>query len=155
MSRRVRQRGDTVLEFALVVVPWMAMIMGIIDFGFAIFVRNCLQHAVREGVRYAVTYRLEDGMSHDQSIKTIVQRNAMGFLSGADGAAQIHIRYYEPDTLVETPNNYPGNLIEVSVENYQWSWIAPLMRPGSPMNYTARSMDRMEGLPGGMLPPPR
>jgi hypothetical protein len=79
----------------------------------------------------------------------------MGFLSGADGAAQIHIRYYEPDTLAETPNNYPGNLIEVSVENYQWSWIAPLMRPGSPMRYTCRSMDRMEGLPGGMAPPPR
>jgi hypothetical protein len=84
-----------------------------------------------------------------------VQRNAMGFLSSSSGATQIHIRYYLPDTLVETPNNWPGNLVEVSVEGYTWNWMAPVLRSASPLTVTARSMDRMEGLPGGTLPPAR
>ena len=155
MRNRTRQNGNAMLEYALVLVPWMALICGITDFGFGIFIRNAFQHAVREGVRYAVTYRLEPSMSHDASIKAIVKRNAVGFLSNASGDARIHIRYYEPDTLAETINNWPGNLIEVSIEDYQWSWMAPLMHSAEPMKVTARSMDRMEGLPAGMAPPAR
>jgi Flp pilus assembly protein TadG len=155
MCKRAGRRGNTFLELALVLVPWMALILGITDFGFAIFLRNAFQHSVREGVRYAVTYQTISGMGHDASIKSVVQRNSVGMLAGASGAAEIHIRYYLPDTLVETPNNWPGNLVEVSIENYQWRWMAPLLRTVTPMSVTVRSMDRMEGLPGGTLPPAR
>ena len=155
MPRCAGRGGNTILELALVLVPWMALICGIADFGFAIFLRNAFQHAVREGVRYAVTYQTQPGMGHDASIKSIVQRNAAGFLTSPSGAARIHIRYYQPETLAETPNNWPGNLVEVSVEGYTWNWMAPVLRSASPMRVTVRSMDRMEGLPGGSLPPAR
>ena len=155
MFKRAGRRGSTFVELALVLIPWMALILGITDFGFAIFLRNAFQHSVREGVRYAVTYQTVSGMGHDASIKSVVQTNAVGMLGGASGASQIHIRYYLPDTLVETPNNWPGNLVEVSIENYQWGWMAPLLRTSTPMSVTVRSMDRMEGLPGGSLPPAR
>jgi hypothetical protein len=153
--KRAGRRGDTLLEMALVLVPLMALIFGITDFGFAIFLRNAFQHSVREGVRYAVTYRTVPGMGHDASIKSVVQTNAVGMLAGPSGASQIRIRYYLPDTLVETPNNWPGNLVEVSIENYQWRWMAPLLRSSTPIGVTVRSMDRMEGLPGGTMPPAR
>lgn len=155
MRRRSGRRGNATLELALVIVPWLALFFAIIDFGFAIFVRNSFQHAVREGVRYAVTYQTISGLGHDASIKTVVQNNSFGFLSGVSGAEHIKIRYYLPDTLVETSYNYPGYLIEVSVENYQWSWVAPFFRSNTPMTVTARSMDRMEGLAAGSSVPAR
>jgi Flp pilus assembly protein TadG len=155
VSRRTRQRGNAFVETALVLVPLFGLILAIADFGLAIFLRSTFQHAVREGARYAVTYRTLAGKGHDASIKTIVQQNALGFLSGTSGASRIQIRYYQPDSLVETPANAPGNLVEVSVESFPWTWMAPVMRAVTPLNLTVRAADRMEGLPGGVVPPPR
>ncbi len=154
-SRRSRQRGNAFVEAAFVLVPLFALIFGIVDFGFGIFIRSTLQHAVREGVRYAVTYQTVGGMGHDDSIKSVVKASAMGFLNADDKAAKIKIRYYDPTTLTEVSSNSPGNLIEVSVEDYTWGWMAPLMRSANPLRITVRSSDRMEGLPGGTNPPPR
>jgi Flp pilus assembly protein TadG len=144
------------VELSLVLVPVLALIFAIIDFGFGIFLKSTFQHAVREGVRYAVTSRTETGMGQDASIRSVVQRNAMGFLNGSAGAAKIYIRYYVPGTLAETQSNAGGNIVEVSVEGYSWAWIAPLMRSsGPPLNILARSSDRMENSPGGGIPPAR
>jgi len=153
--RLPREKGNAFVEGALVMVPLFALVFAIVDFSMAIFLRSTFQHAVREGVRYAVTYRTMPGLGHDASIKTVVQQNAMGFLAGEQGASKIYIRYYDPLTLVETPNNAPGNLVEISVEGYSWGWLGPLLRSATPLPIAARSSDRMEGLPGGSSPPPR
>jgi Flp pilus assembly protein TadG len=143
------------VELALVLLPLLALIFGIMDFGFGIFVKSTLQHATREGARYAVTSRTGAGMGQDASIRAAVQRNAMGFLNGTAGAAKIYIRYYVPGTLVETQSNAGGNIVEVSVEGYTWNWMAPLMRRSTgPLVVVARSSDRMENSPGG-IPPTR
>ena len=156
ISRRSRrQRGNAFVESAFVLVPLFALIFAIVDFGLAIFIRSTLQHAVREGARYAITYQVKNGMGHDDSIKSVVQTNAMGFLSGADGAAKIHIRYYDPSTFTEVAANAPGNLIEVSVEGFTWGWLAPLLRNPTALQIVTRASDRMEGLPGGQAPPAR
>jgi Flp pilus assembly protein TadG len=147
------RRGAAMVELALVLLPLLALIFGIIDFGFAIFLRSTLQHAARQGARYAVTSRTEPGMGHDASIRSAVQRSAMGLLDGADGAAKIKIRYYVPGTLVETQSNAGGNIVEVSIEGYSWAWMAPLMRSSTaPLAILARSSDRMENSPGGIAP---
>jgi Flp pilus assembly protein TadG len=152
--RRRSQRGNAFVEMAFVMLPLFAILFAIVDFGFAIFLRSTFQHAVREGTRYAVTYQTIGGKGHDDSIKSVVQTSAMGFLAGDDGLQKIKIRYFNPDTLVETAANAPGNLVEVSVEGYQWGWLAPLLRTDTPLTITTRSSDRMEGLPLGMSVPP-
>ncbi len=152
-SRRLR-RGGALVELPLVLIPLVALWVAIIDFSFSIFLKATFQHAVREGVRYAVTGRTEPGLGHDASIKAAVQRHAMGFLNGADGAERIHIRYYVPGTLAETASNAGGNIVEVSVEGYTWDWIAPILRSATPLTIAARSSDRMEAPPGG-IPPAR
>ena len=154
-TRWPKQKGNSFIEAAFVLVPLLALILGIVDFGLAIFLRSTLQHATREGVRYAVTYQTVGGMGHDDSIKAMVQENAMGFLSGDGDADMITIRYYDPVTLQEVSGNDPGNLIEVSVENYEWGWLGPLLRSATPIQMNARSSDRMEGLPTGQAPPAR
>jgi hypothetical protein len=153
-SRQRGRRGNAFVEMAFVMLPLFALLFGIADFGFAIFLRSTFQHAVREGARYAVTYQTITGQGHDASIKSVVKANAMGFLHGSTNEEKIKIRYYLPDTFVETPANAPGNLVEISVEGYQFSWMAPLLRTADPLNIVVRSSDRMEGLPGGMTTPP-
>ncbi len=155
LTRRRRQRGNAFVEAAFVLVPLFALIFAIVDFGLAIFVRSTLQHATREAVRYAITYRTVDGMGHDASIKEVARQSAMGFLNGDDHLEKVHVRYYDPGTFLEVPDNSPGNLVEISVENYTWGWLAQLMRNASPLQITTRSSDRMEGLPAGSNPPPR
>ncbi len=143
------------LETVLVLVPTLAMMLGILDFSMALFLRSTFHHACREGVRYAVTYQTVPGLGHDASIKSVVQQHAMGFLNGSSGADRIAVRYYTADTFQEVPANAPGNLVEISIENYQWGWILPLWRSATPLSMTARATDRMETLPGGSAPPPR
>jgi len=145
--------GQALVELPLVLIPLVALLVAIIDFSFAIFLRSTFQHAVREGARYAVTSRTEPGLGQDASIQTTVQRNAMGFLNGPEGAGRIHIRYYLPGTLAETQSNAGGNIVEVSVEGYTWRWIAPVLRgSAAPLSIVARSSDRMEASPGGVPP---
>jgi hypothetical protein len=154
--RRKQQRGSTaLLEGSLVLVPFFAIMFAIVDFGMVIFMRNTFQHAVREGVRYAVTFQTQPGMGHDASIKSVVEYNSMGFLSGTQGSNYIRIRYYDPVTLVETGANAPGNVVEVSVEGYQWGMMAPLWRSATPITLNVRASDRMESLPGVSTPPAR
>jgi Flp pilus assembly protein TadG len=142
-----------VVELALVLVPLLALVLAIFDFSFALFLKSTFQHAVREGVRYAVTGQTQSGMGQDASIKAVVQQNALGFLNGTTGAAKIYIRYYVPGTLAETQSNTEGNIVEVSVEGYRWNWVAPLLRAGLPaLTIQTRSSDRMEPSPGGIAP---
>lgn len=159
-SKRNRngRRGGAFVESAFVFVPLMAMIVAIFDYSLVIMTRSTLQHAVREGLRYAITYQTTAGMGHDESIRTVVKNNALGFLNSVDGTenpCKICIRYYNPTTLTFVTANSPGNVVEVAVENHTWNWIAPLMRSNSPLQITVRASDRMESLPGGTLPPNR
>jgi Flp pilus assembly protein TadG len=158
------QRGNAMIEMAMVFLPLFAILIGIFDFSMAIFLKSTFQHAVREGVRYAVTYNIQPGMGHDASIKSVVQTNAMGFLSGSEGLDKIHIQYFDGFTFQPTQSNAPLNLIEVSIEGYEWGWVAPISgsmlagreyRRATPLTLAARAADRMESLPTGFLPPAR
>jgi hypothetical protein len=149
-------RGSAQLEAALVFLPFLALVLGIIDFSMATLVRNTLTNAVREGVRFGVTGRTISGLGHDASIKSVVQRHAFGFLNGAANANRISISYFDPRTGTSPtgPNsNRSGNVLEVRVVAYPWSWIAPMWRSRAAMSFGAASADLMEFQPNG--PPNR
>jgi Flp pilus assembly protein TadG len=152
------RRGSSFVEAAFVFIPLMAVIVAIFDYSLVIMTRSTLQHAVREGLRYAITYQTSPGMGHDESIREVVKNNALGFLNSVNGTenpCKICIRYYDPSTLAFTNANSPGNVIEVAVENHTWYWIAPLMRSSTPLQITVRASDRTEALPPGTLTPTR
>jgi TadE-like protein len=161
--RRRSRRGNAILEMAIVAIPLFGLLFSIVDFGLAIFIRTTLQHSVREGVRYAVTYGTSGGKCQDASIKEKVQQSAMGFLNGSDGEAKIKIRYFaidenNPGTFSEFgagTGNAPGNIVEVAVEGYEYKWVAPIYWSSAPLNINVRSADRMEGLGAGASSPCR
>ncbi len=147
-----REEGSNLVEFSLVLLPLLAIIFLIMDSAWMIFAKASLQFAVRQGVRYAVTSQTMPGMGQDASIKSVVQQNAMGFLSGSAGANEIAITYYNPTTLVATNSNAGGNVVQVAVSGVSVKPLAPVWRSGSPIVMSALSADVMESSPGGVPP---
>ncbi len=161
VTRRRRQAGNNSLEVALVLLPFMALTLAIIDFSMPLFLKSTFTHAVREGCRFGITYNLTyNGTTYTSQtavIKAVVQANAMGFLAGASGASKITVAYYSPvspfSKLNGTGANSGGNILMVSVGGYAWNWIAPLWRTSTPLTLTAVSADRLESLPAGSSVP--
>jgi len=164
------------IEFTLVLLPMLGFVFLLLDLGWAVYKRATLQFAVREGARFAVTNQLVNKKDANNksyglvdSVKFVVQQRAMGFLGSTatdPGYAAIQVRFYDPDASLTTPApiatdcnsavakapNSGGNLVEVSVENYQSRSMAPLLRSAAPLNFTARSSDKMEGNPAAGVP---
>jgi Flp pilus assembly protein TadG len=153
---RQGQRGNAMLETALIFLPMMALMFGLVDISLAVFIQSTLTSATREGARFAITYRPSYNStscttSQATCIAQVVTDNAFGFLSGTN-ANYITVNYYTANDLsnpVETCNagtcrlvgtipqtlsngvvvnyvNQPGNIVEVVVAGYPWNWLVPL-----------------------------
>jgi len=140
--------------------PTFALIFAFIDFGLVLFRWATVQNAVREGCRYAITYQTANGLGQDASIEAVVQQYALGFVTTSDSPQHIFVNYYAPNNLT-TPiafgsgGNVPGNVVEVSVQNVSWAWIAPLSgtfvgNSRSPITLNVYSSDLMNGYPQGV-----
>ena len=128
----------------------------LMDLSWAVFSKASMQHAVREGCRYAVTAQTQGALGQLASIRKVVQDNAMGFLASADDYGKINVTFYRADTLapvIGTGSNAGGNLVVVSVDNYSLRPLIPLLRPSSPIIFTVRAGDKLEASPGGIPPP--
>ena len=174
-GRRKHRRGVELIEFTLILLPLLGFTFLLLDMAWAIYKRATLEFAVREGCRFAVTNQtvaMKDSSNKDygliDSIKYVVQTRAMGFLGStptAPGYALIAVRFYDPNASLTAAlplpancasataaPNWGGNLVEVSVENYQANALAPVMRSASPLVFVVRSADRMEGNPPTGVP---
>jgi Flp pilus assembly protein TadG len=58
MKRR-RQRGQSLVEFAIVLPVFMFLLMGIVDFGRVVWAQNSLAAAAREAARFAIVHGSE------------------------------------------------------------------------------------------------
>ena len=153
LLRSQRRRGSAALEAAFVFLPLIAILFALMDFSVAIFVKNVMFHAVREGVRFAVTQQT-GASGQDAAIKAVVQTNAMGFLNGAAGLAYISVTYYDAKTgllSVGANSNSGGNICVVSITSFPWAYFAPVWRTAA-LSFTATSSDAMESPPNGVLP---
>jgi Flp pilus assembly protein TadG len=154
------QRGNTIVETALILMPMLAMFIGVLDVSMVVFLQSTLMHSTREGSRFAVTYRptynsVSCAASQATCITQVVEDNSFGFLRSSN-ANLITVNYYTVNDLsnpVETCNsgtctqtgvlpqtlsngkvvtyaNQPGNVIEVTVRNYPWNWMLPVSAKG-------------------------
>ncbi len=125
--------------------PFLALAFLVLDSGWAVFVKATLQTAVREGARYAVTGQTS------AAIQPVVQQYALGLLSG-DQASTLSINCWNPANPKPNPPDgtqcgIGGNVVEVSVQGYQISPLAPLMRSSNSLGVTVRAADVIEGSP--------
>lgn len=173
----IRKRsGHVLLETAFGFMPLMALIFGIADFSMVMYINSTLQNAVREGVRfgitYATTYNGTTYSSQTNAIRAVVEANSGGWVTSTNGPTYIQVNYYTPDNLSspatasqlpKTVNsvlisylNQSGNVLEVKISGFPWNWMVPLPRymPGTGMTLGASALDVMQGLPVGTSTPP-
>ncbi len=161
--RRRRSGGNVILESVFTLLPTFAFIFAFTDFGLMMFRWSTLQNSLREGTRYAVTFQTQGGQGQDGSIQSVVQQYALGFVKKSDSPQHIFVNYYAPNALttpIASGGNVPGNLVEVSVQNLSFSWIAPLsgsyggnvpfLRSTTPVTFRLFSADILGGYPVGV-----
>jgi Flp pilus assembly protein TadG len=71
-SRRHRQAGQNMIEFALVFLIFISFFMAMFNFGWALFVKATLHQAAMAGVRYAITGPDGGAAGQDAAIKEVV-----------------------------------------------------------------------------------
>ncbi len=71
-----RQRGASAVEFALVGSLFFLLLFSIVDFGAMMWANLTMQHAVREGARYAVTGQngLDPNASAPQRYRAVLEK---------------------------------------------------------------------------------
>lgn len=171
-SKRNQRRAGatTIIELALYMMPTFATIFGFFDIGMVIFTWNTLQNAVREGVRYGITYQTQTGLGQVSSIKSVTSYWTLGLVqantaaNNGSGLPWIDVKFFSPTTLAETTANDPNNIIEVSIRNYPYRWMAPLSgsfqssqgifyrNPGTPMGLNVAATDVLGGAPVAGVP---
>lgn len=157
IAKRIKrgERGNAMLESALVAGALFGILFAIIDFSVAILIKNTIQDAVREGVRYAITGQTISGAGgQDNSIRQIVEQNSLGFLNPGN-ASLIAINYFNPTTLQPVSgnnSNAAGNIVEISVSGFSWLWMAPYGRSAAPLQIAAASADIVEPSSSGVPP---
>src|SRR5579883_3331022 len=146
-SRRIRERGSEPVEATLVIVPMLLITFLLLDLSMVIFLRTTMQEAVREGVRYAITGQNSPGPCQDDSIKSIVKTHALGFLKNSPASGTIHVQFVDSSTGGQGTNAY-GNIVNVKIEAYKYSALAPFQRLNYPLYIYAVASDVMEPLTG-------
>lgn len=163
-DRRQRAGGQALVEGVFTIIPTVALILAFVDLGLAIYNWNTLQNAVREGVRYAITFQRSGSLGQTDSIKQVVQQYSMGLVHRTDTPQHIFVCYANPsspNTCIPSGGNVPGNIVEVSVQNFSYSRLAPLsgsysssVAPiygnRSPVTFKVYSADILGGYPVGM-----
>jgi Flp pilus assembly protein TadG len=161
VSRRRRSGGSIIVECAFTLLPLLALIFAFADFSLLLFRWSTLENAVRQGCRYAITFQTSGSLGQNASIEQVVQQYAMGVVTTSDSPQHIFVSYYSPANLttpITTGGNIPGNVVQVSVQNVSWAWLAPLsgtlatgpLFATSPLSLNIYSSDILGGYPAGV-----
>lgn len=103
-SPRDRGRGQALAEFALILVPLMLIILGIIQMGFIFNAYVTISNAAREGAREGTIFvadQTASQASNDGARETRIRqavRNTLGLLPDNLTDANIAITYANPDS---------------------------------------------------------
>lgn len=149
-------KGQVLVEFALVTFVLLSVIFAIVDLAFMFYVNLTMQHAVREGSRYAVTGQSDAGSDRTSSVIKRIRDNSNGLYD-----KNLHSPK-DPQFSVITPSqvsftNYSGtptngtpgtsNDIVVVSLTYTGKLLTPLLKPFFPdgqYTFTVRSTMRNE-----------
>ena len=119
MRIKRRDRGQSLVEFALILPIFLLFLFGIIDLGRGVYAYNTIQNAAREAVRVAIVDQNED------VILAKAQKHAVG-LGLTD--ANVSLSFLQPETMT-TPCNTPIAIsceVEILV-NYRFTPATPII----------------------------
>ncbi len=133
--RKQRERGATMVEFALFFILFMTLSMALMDLGRGIWTFTTISHAARQGARFAMVHGsanlVKDANGKDitgTQIASVVKANAIGL---------------DPSKITVTPtwdpSNSRGNYVQVRVSYPFQLIVAPLILPQSGLSLSSTS----------------
>jgi Flp pilus assembly protein TadG len=137
-----RQRGGSLVEQALVLMVFLIILFGIIDFGHALYTYHFVSNAAREATRWAsvrgATTSLPGGQATDASVRALVKDVAGMGLDPAKITVDTDWPSGNPPCSVF--NNNPGCVVRVKVQ-YAYDFLPFL--PVSTSTVTMNSSSQM------------
>ncbi len=163
-NKMKRMVGAAIVEFVLIAVLFFGLLFAVIDWGVLWWVNGTMQHAVREGARYAVTGQVEADPDEDEqarfrAIIEVIRQQSMGLYDDVVGS--ISVGLYDPASGIVNYTEYdseeftsgmfgePGETI-VIVLNCSWRPITFLVQPVFPngeYNFSVNATMRNELFP--------
>jgi Flp pilus assembly protein TadG len=123
------RKGQTLIEFALIMPLLLVLAFGIIEFGIFLYNQQVITNASREGVRHGIVARIPRvPISGTDSINTVVQTYCANHLRtfAAQNIPVVQVTGYDPNALF-------GANLTVTV-TYNYTFI--LSRPFTPKDRT-------------------
>jgi Flp pilus assembly protein TadG len=118
LLRRRTRRGQTLVEFALILPIFLLLVIGIFDFGRAVYAYNTISNAAREAVRTAIV---------DQNVSVItaeaVSRSATVGVTAAD--VTVEFRTSDLSALCVAP--YAIGCVAVVTVGYDYTAATPVI----------------------------
>jgi Flp pilus assembly protein TadG len=153
VTRNVKQRGSTLVEFAFVIITFTTFLFGIIGFGHALYTYHFLNHEAKEATRWAAvngsacnsdsscngTAPMNSGPASASDIDTYVRSHVPTGINGAVGAdaastrLAVNVAWTAPSgsppictAATGAVANAPGCTVSVTV-SYAFKFILPLL----------------------------
>lgn len=124
IDRRDRSRGQSLVEMALVLPVLLLLLMGLFDFGRAIFAYNSVSNAAREGARLAIVDQTLASGTYLAATEAANQATALG-LDPTD-VNDVRVRFLMPDLATTCATRGIGCIAEVRVQ-YEFRAITPII----------------------------
>jgi len=156
--RRARERGASVVEFGLVLIPLLAVIMLMLDVAWAVFAQSTIQEAVREGVRVGITATASGSCTTVTcTVQNTVQSYSFGFISPANASTLVQVSYYSPSggSLTQVSGSgadVGGNIIQVTVSGVTLKTLGAIMLTQKTFQVGATASDIIESNPSPSSP---
>ncbi|HJW26891.1 MAG TPA: TadE/TadG family type IV pilus assembly protein [Rhodocyclaceae bacterium] len=132
-------RGSATLEFALVAPVFLFVLMAAMEMGILFWVNLSMQHAVREGARYAVTGQKnldqsQDGAQRYRAVLQAIQDASMGLYRKVAPVISVGINggtlqsYGSASLYGGAMFGGPGDVVVLRLD-CTWPILTPLMQP--------------------------
>lgn len=115
MHFKNRERGQGLVEFALVLPIFLILVLGIVDFGWALKSYITITNAAREGARYGVTCHTN----------AQIQAQVVDYSSGLNPALTASNVTFPTANPCASGTGTPGAEVKVKV-TYDYNFITPL-----------------------------
>lgn len=125
ISPKSKESGTTSVEFALVVLVFFMLTLGLLDVGQGVWAYHSLAHATREGARFAIVHGdRADQPATETSVATLVKSRIPNLAGVTVNTTWL-------------PNNSQASTVEVTAQ-YTYNPIMPLYEFTIPISASAR-----------------
>lgn len=123
----LHQRGTTIVEFAIIAPVFLLLMIGVIELSMVYFANLTMQHAVREGARYAVTGQnnLDPNASNQQRYQAVIQKIKDSSMGMYDKVAPV-ISVNNVSGSNSGMFGNPGDIVVISLD-CNWPLVTPMM----------------------------